>query len=254
MDIFKEIEELKKSNRKAALAIVIKTRGSTPGKISSKMLVYSDGKISGTIGGGRVERDIIVKAQKIINDAGEPQVFEYTLDESYNYMCGGFMAIYVEPLKTMKRVIIFGAGHVGRALTKLLKLMEYYVIIVDDREEFGNRENFPDADEIIIDEFLKSIDKLNLDENSFVVVVTRDHEWDLEITKEVIKYPVKYIGVIGSKKKAEHILYELKNSGNCQEDLQKIYSPIGIPIKSITPAEIGISIAAQIIDINNRLN
>lgn len=254
MDIFKEIEELRKSSSKSALAIVINTRGSTPGKVSSKMLVYSDGRISGTIGGGRVERDIIVKAQKMINDSGEPKVFEYTLDESYNYMCGGFMAIYVEPLKTRKRVIIFGAGHVGKALTKLLKLMDYYVIVVDDREEFGNRENFPDADEIIIDEFIKAIGKINLDENSFVVVVTRGHEWDLEITKEVIKYPLKYIGVIGSKKKSEYILKELRNSENSQENLHKIYSPVGIPIKSITPVEIGISIAAQIIDINNRLN
>ena len=85
-------------------------------------------------------------------------------------------------------------------------------------------------------------------------MVTRGHEWDLEITKEVIKYPLKYIGVIGSKKKSEYILKELRNSENSQENLHKIYSPVGIPIKSITPVEIGISIAAQIIDINNRLN
>ena len=251
MDIFKEIEELKKNNIKAALAIVITTRGSTPGKISSKMLILADGKTIGTIGGGKIEKDIIDKSPMIISK-GTPQIFEYTLDESYNYMCGGYMAIYVEPVKPAKRVIIFGAGHVGQALSKILKLMDYYIIVVDDRKEFGNSKNFPDANEIIVDEFMNAIDKLTIAEYTFIVIVTRDHKWDMEITKKVIKSSAKYIGVIGSKNKAQYMLKELKNSGIDEENLPRLYLPIGVPIKSETPMEIGISIAAQIIDICNK--
>jgi len=113
------------------------------------------------------------------------------------------MVVYVEPIKTNKKVIIFGAGHVGKALTKILTLLEYYIIVVDDRSAFANAENIPEANEILVDEFLNAIKRLHLDENTYVVVATRDHEWDLNITKEIIKHPVKYIGVIGSKKKAD---------------------------------------------------
>lgn len=251
MNIFREIEEIKKNRIKAALAIVIDTRGSTPGKVSSKMLILANGKTIGTIGGGKIEKDIIDKSLMVISK-GNPKIFEYTLDESYNYMCGGHMTIYVEPINPAKKVIIFGAGHVGQALSKILKLMDYYIIVVDDREEFGNSKNFPDADEIIVDEFTNAIDKLTIEEDTFIVVVTRDHEWDLEITKKVIKSSAKYIGVIGSKNKAQQMLSKLKNSGIDDESLRRLYMPIGIPIKSETPMEIGISIAAQIIDICNK--
>jgi xanthine dehydrogenase accessory factor len=188
MDLFKEIAELKKNNIKAALAIVINTRGSTPGKISSIMLICADGTTIGTIGGGKVEKDVIDKSKFVIS-SGVPQIYENTLDESYNYMCGGYISVYIEPIKPTQKVVIFGAGHVGQALTKILKLLDFYIIIVDDREEFGNRKNFPEADEIIVDEFIKTIDKLVIEEDTFIVIVTRGHEWDLEITKRIIKTP-----------------------------------------------------------------
>ena len=253
MDVFRKIEEVRKNNISAALAIVVNTRGSTPGKTSSKMLIYSNGTIFGTIGGGTIEKDIIEKGKDVIKN-GQPKIFEYTLDETHGYMCGGYMAVYVEPIKTNKKVIIFGAGHVGKALAKILTLLEYYIIVVDDRAAFANAENIPEANEILVDEFLNAIKRLHLDENTYVVVVTRDHEWDLNITKEIIKYPVKYIGVIGSKKKADYIIKEVEAYSNNKDWLKKLYMPIGIQIQSITPMEIAISIAAQIIDINNRDN
>ncbi len=251
MDVFRKIEEIRKNNICAALAIVVNTRGSTPGKTSSKMLIYRDGATFGTIGGGSIENEIIEKGRDVIND-GEPKIFEYTLDEAHGYMCGGYMAVYIEPIKTNKRVIIFGAGHVGKALTQVLRLLEYYIIVVDDRAEFANSKNLPEADEIVVDEFLSAIDKLNLDKNTYIVVVTRDHEWDLKITNEIIKKPVKYLGVIGSKKKADYIRKEIEEHASNKEWLDKLHAPIGIPIQSITPMEIAVSIAAQIIDINNR--
>lgn len=251
MDVFRKIEEVRKNNISAALAIVVNTRGSTPGKTSSKMLIYSNGTIFGTIGGGRIEKDIIEKGKDVIKN-GEPKIFEYTLDETQGYMCGGYMVVYVEPIMTNKKVIIFGAGHVGKALTKILTLLEYYIILVDDRAEFANKENIPEANEILVDEFLNAIKRLHLDENTYVVVATRDHEWDLNITKEIIKHPVKYIGVIGSKKKADYIQKEVEAYSNNNDWQKKLYMPIGIPIQSVTPMEIAISIAAQIIDINNR--
>ena len=251
MDVFSKIEEVRKNKINTALAIVVNTRGSTPGKLSSKMLIYSNGTTYGTIGGGSIEKDIIEKGKDVINN-GQSKIFEYTLDETHGYMCGGYMAVYVEPIKTNKKVIIFGAGHVGKALTKILTLLEYYIIVIDDRAEFANSENIPDANEILVDEFLNAINKLNFDEDTYVVVVTRDHGWDLKITKELIKQPVKYIGVIGSKKKADYIRKETEEYASNKEWLKKLYTPIGIPIKSITPIEIAVSIAAQIIDINNR--
>jgi xanthine dehydrogenase accessory factor len=253
VDVYREIEDIKRKNLKAALAIVVDTRGSTPGKVSSKMIIYADGKISGTIGGGKVEKDIIAQARNIIK-SGQPRLFNYTLDESYQYMCGGKVSIYVEPLKPALKVIIFGAGHVGQALLKILKLLDYYVVVIDDREEFANKENLIEADEIICDNFLRVIDNLSIDENTFVVVVSRDHEWDLEITKKVLPTPSQYIGVIGSQKKSEHIFKELKSAGFNEKDLARVYSPVGIPIKSETPTEIGISIAAQIIDLSKNFH
>jgi xanthine dehydrogenase accessory factor len=159
------------------------------------------------------------------------------------------MEILLEPIFSEPAVYIFGGGHVSEQLASLAKKVHFKVVVIDDREMFANRERFPEADEVIVSEFERCFDQLNIDDSSYIVIVTRGHLYDGFVLEQALKSNARYIGMIGSKKKIRTLYQNLMQKGMTKETLDRVYAPIGIDINSETPEEIAVSIVAELIKV-----
>ncbi len=159
--------------------------------------------------------------------------------------------IYTEKIGVRNRVYVFGGGHVGLAISKVMSQLDFKVIVIDNRKDVETLKENKFADEIIIADFVKSTDNVIEDAYSYVVIVTPGHLQDKDVLRAVLKKNVKYIGMMGSESKVRTLYKELKKEGIDPLLLERVYSPIGLKIKSETPDEIAISIAAEIIKIKN---
>lgn len=249
-DIFTKLEEIRKTGKKAALCIITETKGSTPRKAGSKMVVTADGKIFGTIGGGAVEKKVIAEAVKISRKS-HPSKFLFNMEEKNEMLCGGTVEIYIEPVVQSPGLIIFGAGHVGGTVAEFAEKLGFRITIVDEREEIA--EKFCDKGfNVICENYVTAIKKCEFDENTFIVVTTPKHKNDEEITGICAQKPHKYLGMIGSRKKVETVGKNIAEKyGISKEKIDSINMPIGTSIKAETPAEIAVSIVAKIIDVKN---
>lgn len=252
VDIYEEIPRLRREGRKAALATIINVRGSIPSFETAKMLVRDDGSIVGTIGGGCVEAEVWQAAREVIQNE-KPQTLKFNLNNNPKYdtglVCGGTLEVFVEPVLPVSLLYIFGAGHVAWNLYKVARIAGFEVVVIDDRETYANRERFPDAREVYADEYEQVMAQLSPPESAYIVIVTRGHRDDMRVLRWAAETPARYIGMIGSQRKVIAIYKELEKEGIAPEKLARIYAPVGIEIGSITPEEIAISIAAEMIAI-----
>ncbi|MCX7794537.1 MAG: XdhC/CoxI family protein [Thermodesulfovibrionales bacterium] len=252
MDIYEEILRLKRDGRPAALATIVESTGSTPQKKGAKILVRDDGSVLGTLGGGCLEAEVIQACLMAIKDS-TPRTLPFELTEKHGgLVCGGKVLVYIEPIIPEPSLIILGAGHVGKALSKIAKFSGFSVTVVDDRQEHANRENFPDADRIIINDFETIFKKYPVSKSDFIVIATRGHNHDLEALKSALETEARYIGLLGSRRKKALLFKALADQGFSQEDINRVITPVGLEIGSVTPEEIAISIIAQIIQIRRQ--
>ena len=211
------------------------------------MLVRDDGSTVGTLGGGCLEAEVIQASLMAIKN-NSPQTIPFQLTEKYGgLMCGGKVLVYIEPVVPDPNLVILGAGHVGKALSTVARLTGFRVTVVDDREEYANRENIPDAHDILVNDFESIFSKVNIDGNAYLVVATRGHNHDLGALKAALRTEAGYIGLLGSKRKKALLFDTLRKDGFSQEDVNRVITPVGISIGSVTPEEIAVSIMAQII-------
>ncbi len=156
----------------------------------------------------------------------------------------------VEPVMNCETIYLFGAGHVSQKLAEVMKILDFKIVVLDDRREFANKERFKTADKIIIlsafDDILKHIE---INDQSYIVIITRGHAYDKDILAQALETNAKYIGMIGSMAKRSFIYNQLKDEGYTQDELDKVFCPIGLEISAQTPEEIAISIAAELIKI-----
>jgi xanthine dehydrogenase accessory factor len=234
----------------AALLTVVATEGSTPQKAGVRMLVFPEGGQVGTIGGGCVEAEMARRARDVIR-SGKPQLASYELTPEQagedGLVCGGRMQVFIEPIEGTPTLCLFGAGHVAVPLSRLAKLVGFRVEVVDDRAKFANRERFPDADKILVEEFAAAADQLTLGRGSFVVVVTRGHKGDADALAAVLGHKLRYVGLVGSKPKMVHVFSALVERGVAAEALAQVHVPVGLAIGALTPEEIAVSILAEMI-------
>jgi xanthine dehydrogenase accessory factor len=153
----------------------------------------------------------------------------------------------VEAVVPQPRAFIFGGGHISKSLSKVLTLAGFGTTIVDDREAFANRERFPEADEVMAGEYEEIFPKLPVHEGSYVVIVTRGHRDDMRVLKWAVSTPARYIAMIGSKRKVLNVVKELEKEGIPREKFERIFAPMGLEIGAISPEEIAISVAAEMI-------
>jgi len=247
MQIFEEALRLKRLGRTSAIATIVECRGSSPQKQGAKMLVRDDGSIMGTLGGGCLEADVVQAAIMAMTD-GKPMTLPFELTEREGgLVCGGTVLIYIEPIVLEPHLVILGAGHVGKALSKVARFAGFRVTVIDDREEFANRENIPDASDLFVTEFEQAFAKMPCDENTFVVIATRGHNHDLDAVKATLRTDAHYVGLLGSKRKKTLLFKALSETGFSPEDIGRVIIPVGLPIGSVSPEEIAISIMAQIV-------
>lgn len=250
-DIFEEVARVRRERGSAALATVVGGEQGVPGKTGFHMLVYADGRTLGTVGGGKLEARVREEALESIQDK-KPRLLEYTLDEqsadALGALCGGQVRIFLEPVYGRPTLYIFGGGHIAVPLAQLAKTLEFSVVVVDDREEFANQTRFPEA-EVKLGDFAILTRSLDFNENDSIVIITRGHEHDEIVLKECLSKPIhpRYIGMIGSKEKVAATFNHLKEQGVEIELLRQVKAPIGLDIGARTPAEIAVSIIAQII-------
>jgi len=251
-DIYQEIVRIKSEGEEAALVTIVTTTGSTPREEGAKMLVKTDGSILGTIGGGSLEAQVIEEAIKVIGQ-GKPKRIHIGLTakevEEEGMLCGGELEVFIEPILTPPTLYIFGGGHISLPLAKMGKLLGFKIAVIDDRAEFANLDRFPEAEIILADHFTKSFPKLKIDKSSYIVIVTRNHQYDDIVLEWAVGTQAKYIGMIGSKTKNKAIFSHLQAKGISRELLDEVHAPIGLEIHAQTPEEIAVSILAEIVTV-----
>ena len=341
-EIYEELEELLKKQSPFSLATVVRTKGSTPQKPGSKMLVRPDGSFAGTLGGGCVEAEAWTAAKTAMDDGTLPDVQSFTLTDEVaaqdGLVCGGTMYIlidrpqedplftqhteeinqaynggqavalailsktgslggqvgsklliredgttlgsmghpqidqaaikpareimafgrkgflttedgaqvYIEAFTSPPTIVVAGAGHMALAIYSLSKFLGFRMVIVDDRPEFANQERFPEADQIIVNDFVGGLRELDIKPNTFIIVATRGHKYDDVALLEAAKTQARYVGLVGSKRKALLIYRSLLEEGIPIERVREIHSPIGLDLGGRTPEEIALSILAEI--------
>jgi xanthine dehydrogenase accessory factor len=250
MDLYEEIVRLRKDGRRGAVATIVNVRGSIPSFKTAKMLVRDDGSIVGTIGGGCVEAEVWQAAREVM-ESEKPRTMTFDLNRDPKYdtglVCGGTLEIFVEPILPPADLLIFGAGHVATSLYKIARIAGFDVTMIDDREAYANRERFPDAHEVICEDFEKAAARLSPSESSYIVIVTRGHRDDMRILRWAVQTQARYVGMIGSKRKTITIFKELQQEGLPTHLFDRVHAPVGLDIGAITPEEIAVSITAELI-------
>src|SRR5947209_2745872 len=200
MDIYEQIVELRRQGRRGAVATIVNVRGSIPSFRTAKMLVRDDGSIVGTIGGGCVEAEIWQSAREVM-EKEKPRTLSFNLNQNPKYdtglVCGGTLEVYVEPVLPIPVLYLFGAGHVAYNVYKVAKLAGFDPVVVDDRESYANKERFPEAREVIAEDFDRAIANITPNENSYIVIVTRGHRDDMRILRWAVQTAARYVGMIG---------------------------------------------------------
>ncbi len=251
MDLFEEIVRLRRAGRRAALATIVHTNGSIPSYESSRMLVREDGSIAGTIGGGCVEAEVWAAAKEVMRgEAPRKMTFNLNNEASYDngLICGGTLEVFVEPILPQPSLYIFGGGHVSMALAHAAHTAGFAIGVIDDRETFANAERFPMAGEIHTS-YEEAFEKIKPNASSYLVIVTRGHKDDMRVLAWAIRTSARYIGMIGSKRKVLSVYKALEKEGVPMEHLGRVRAPIGLAIGALTPEEIAISIAAELIGV-----
>jgi xanthine dehydrogenase accessory factor len=252
MDIYEEIVKLRQQGRRGAVATIVSVRGSIPSFKTAKMLVRDDGSIYGTIGGGCVEADVWQAAREVMEEE-KPRTLTFNLNQDPKYdtglVCGGTLDIFIEPVLPPALLYIFGAGHVALNLYKVAQNAGFDVTVIDDREAYANRDRFPAAQEVIAEDFEQTMARLKPSESSYVVIVTRGHRDDMRCLRWAVQTQARYIGMIGSKRKTIAIYRELQKEGLSADLFKRVHAPVGLDIGAVTPEEIAVAIAAELIAI-----
>lgn len=237
------------TGQSACVLTVIEARGSTPREAGTKMLLRADGSTAGTVGGGALEAAALADARKALAD-GESRVGRYALLGQTPQdlgVCGGEASVFIEVLQAKPTLLIVGAGHVGQPLAEFGHLLGFRTIVADDRPEFASVARFPQADELVVTPLAELTNRVTITPRTFIVIVTRGHEHDELVLRQVVSSPAAYVGMIGSRRKVRAVFERLLADGVPKADLARVYAPVGLRTGGQTPAEIAVSILAEII-------
>ncbi len=251
IDVLKAAVKAIEQGETFAMASVIESDGSSPGKPGHKMLIFSDGRLEGTVGGGQLEHRVIKEAREMIA-RGAGGMLDYSFDpdstDSIGMMCGGRATVAVEVVIAPARVLLCGGGHVARALGRQLSELGLVHAVADDRPEVATPEAFPHAAEIIHTSPARYVAEVGLERFTHVIVMTHTHALDSKTVHAVAQTGFqRYVGLIGSRRKWEKIRGQLAEAGVPEAWISRVHCPIGLEIGAHTPAEIALSIAAELV-------
>src|SRR6188474_2848024 len=254
ISIYQALSEIQQNNESAALCTVVKSIGSTPRHVGSKMLVYPDGKFIGTVGGGDLEHRVLDEAWVAMGD-GESRLLSYTMADPSRGdpgVCGGTVEVFVEPILPPAMIVVIGGGHVGRAVVHLAKWLGFRVAVSDDRAEFSNPESVPGADVYYPVPMRKLTEHLKVTRQTYLVITSRGSSVDAQGLPSLLDSEAAYIGVIGSKRRWLTTVKALKEQGVADASIARVHSPMGIELNAETPEEIAVSILAEILMLRDK--
>lgn len=255
-DLFEAIVELRREGIPAALATIVGTRGSTPGRTSMRLLVQADGTFRGTVGGGCLEAEVYDAALAVIADE-QPRSLQFRLTEQDSpdsgLMCGGEVTIFVEPITTPS-LWIFGGGHVSKALCEVATLAGFRTTIVDDRPDYATAERFPAAHATSSEPYPDAVARFPIRSNSYAIVVTRGHRDDGIVLQALGRRhaagdELRFCGMIGSKTKQALLFKEARAAGVPDDFLATVRTPMGAYLGGKTHEEIAVSVVAELISV-----
>lgn len=252
-EFFHEMKQAFNRNEAFVLCTVVETIGSSPGTVGQKMIVFRDGTALGTTGGGINEERVRQAALELFKN-GTATILTFDLAnplEGDDPVCGGKARVFIEMIADEPRMVIFGAGHIGKVLAKMAALARFRVTLIDERSEFADPTLFPECEKVICMNYEEAVEVVELNDRSFVVVVTPGHLKDKEVLDQVLPKPAPYVGLVSSAKKLKEMKDAFVAAGIPKERANSIFSPIGINLGSTTPEEIAVEILAQIVGFRN---
>lgn len=247
-DIYRTLADIEDQGKRAALAIVVRTKGSAPGKAGAKMIVMEDGSILGTVGGGGLEKKVIEESLECLK-GGKSKLKSFDLRGNLDMMCGGEVEVYIEPINQPEKLVIFGAGHITKTLAPLMRSLDFRVTVVDDNPTVPEEDRFADIEVLLSEDMESYAERLSPENSTYIVILTRGFSTDKAILEHLIAKDFRYVGVVGSKKKIKTIKEHLISKGIEKEHFSKLSAPIGLDIGAETLGEIALSIAAEIISV-----
>jgi xanthine dehydrogenase accessory factor len=232
---------------RGALATVVRTTGSTPQRAGARLLLRPDDSLVGTVGGGALEHAVI-EALREARRTGESQLLERDLGYDLGMCCGGRMEIFIEPIEAAPRLWLFGAGHVAQPTAALARTVGFEVTVVDERETLNSPDRFPDCQRELR-EPTALLAESALGDRDWVLIVTHDHRLDEEILERAVQRRPRFIGLLGSQRKTFRLLQRIsvKLGGPDALGLDRVYAPVGLEIGALGPAEIAVSIVAELV-------
>ncbi|UCE06532.1 MAG: XdhC family protein [bacterium] len=253
-ELIERIADLKRQGKTFCIVTVVDSQGATPRKAGARGLIFPDGTLEGTVGGGNIEVEATNVAIEVLKSR-KPLLKKFQLDqlEVGGMICGGSMTLFFEPVLPDRILTIFGGGHVGRAVARVAHEAGWRVRVIDEREGALDPKFFPDQAELITDSYLNYVNKSNFGAHDWIVIVTPKHKHDEQVLESVIHHPAAYIGMMGSPKKIKEVMENLKRKDISNEILKKAHAPIGLNIGTETPGEIAVSIVAEMMAVLYRV-
>jgi xanthine dehydrogenase accessory factor len=225
-NLYREVKDLEKLGKTSIVVTEFSEEG------FKKSLLKDDGTLTGDDPG-----DTMALYRKEHMNATKPRMIGNVL---------------VEPVVSTSVLYVFGAGHISQYLSQIAAMVDFNVVIIDDRADFANRERFPEAQEIIVEDFSNVFEQLTFQGKEYVAILTRGHKHDATVLEEALKRPTRYVGMIGSTRKTKMVLKHLREKGFDEASLKSVHAPIGLDIDAETPQEIAVAIMAELISIKRR--
>ena len=236
-----ELVRISEQGAAAVLATVVESDGVASVEPGAKCLVREGAVVGGTIADARVAQAIVQESAARLRDE-KSRLVSLDVPEA-----GGKLDVFFEVMPAPPKLIVVGAGHIAVPLAKLAKILDFHVIVIDDRLLYANRERFPDADEVLVGEMAQVLKEMTITPSCYIVLITRGHAYDEPCLRVVLPSSAKYIGMIGSRRRIKACFQRFRDEDKIAEELiQKVYAPIGLDIATETPAEIALSILAEV--------
>jgi xanthine dehydrogenase accessory factor len=247
-DVASAMLEAVDRRRAAATATVVSRSRGLPVSVGEKLLIIDGQASDGSLSWQALQERVLADAPGVLA-AGESKWRTYTFEADGELSTSGQVGVFFDLAMPRPTLVVVGAGHVGVPIAEVGHLLDFEVVVIDDRPSYANAERFPHADRIIVDEFTSALDSLEITPSTFIVLVTRAHTFDVHALRKIISKPTGYIGMIGSRRRVYAVFKLLREEGVPLEDLMRVHAPIGLDIKTETPGEIAVSVGAELLKV-----
>ncbi len=246
MNIYHKLLFEYEEKSEVALLTITQVTGSNPSQVGGMMIIDKEGKVlEGSVGGGSIEESAKSKALVLLKQ-GKSELIHIDINDEKGMNCIGTVDIFVQVFTQRDEIILIGAGNVAHSVYSIAEMLDYDIVIVDDRPDYATKERFPKAKKFIVGEFKEILKTLEVGKKSNIIIATHGHEFDQMALLAVAESDAKYIGMLSNRRKAKLILGKLADEGVSEDNIKKIYTPIGLSIGGTRPAEIAVSIMAEI--------